>query len=61
MNLKFVLKALSFPLLTAFVFAKKTNDCDDMKNYFEKKNDEINYENVIEKCTMDDQGNVIQL
>ncbi|ORX35508.1 hypothetical protein BCR32DRAFT_252079 [Anaeromyces robustus] len=63
MNLKFVLKILSFLQLIAFVFAEKTNDCNDIKTYFEKKkNDGKNsYEDVILKCAMNDQGNVIDL
>ncbi|ORX78170.1 L domain-like protein [Anaeromyces robustus] len=59
MNLQFILKALSFLILTSFAFA---NDCDDIKDYLTKKDDDkISYDNVIEKCTVNDQGKVIEL
>jgi len=59
MNIKFILKALSFSLVTSFVFASETNDCNEIKEYFEKKS--LNFETTIEKCNMDSQGKVIGL
>ncbi|ORX79312.1 L domain-like protein [Anaeromyces robustus] len=59
MNLKFILKALSISLVTPFVSATETNDCNEIKDYLEKNSFE--YEKVIEKCVMNDQGKVVEL
>jgi len=59
MNLKNILKALSFSLVTSFVFASETNDCNEIKKYLKSKS--LNYENTIVQCTMNDQGNVTEL
>jgi len=59
MNLKFIFKALSFSLVTSFVFASETNDCNEIKEYLESKS--LDYTKTIEKCDMNDQGEVIEL
>jgi len=60
MNLKYIFKALSFSLVTSFVFASETNDnCNEIKEYLENKS--LNYTKTIEKCNMNDQGKVIEL
>jgi len=59
MNIKFVLKAISFSLVTSFVFASETNDCNEIKEYLEKKS--LNYSKTIVKCSMNDQGKVTEL
>jgi len=56
MNLKLLFKALSFSFVTSFVFA---DDCNEIKEYLEKKS--LNYTTTIEKCSMNDQGKVIEL
>jgi len=59
MNLKLLIKTLSFSLATSFVFASKANNCNEIKEYLEKKS--LNYTKTIEKCSMNDQGKVIEL
>jgi len=60
MNFKFILKALSFSLVTPFVLASETNDCNEIKEYITKTSSEP-LETVIEKCIVNDQGKVIEL
>jgi len=59
MNLKLLIKILSFFLVTSFVSASETNNCNEIKEYLEKKS--LNYTKTIEKCSMNDQGKVIEL
>jgi len=59
MNLKFIFKLLSLSLVTSFVFASETNNCNEIKEYLENKS--LNYTKTIEKCNINDQGKVIEL
>jgi len=60
MNLKLLLfETLSFSLVTSFVLASETSDCDEIKEYLENKS--FNYTKTIEICNINDQGKVIQL
>jgi len=59
MKLKFLFKALSFSLVTTFAFASETDNCKEIKEYFENKS--LNYSQTIEKCNMNDKGEVIEL
>jgi len=59
MNIKFIFKALSFSLVISFVFASEINNCNEIKEYLEKKS--LNYTKTIEKCTMNDQGKITEL
>jgi len=58
MNYKFVLKALSFLLLTPFVFA---DDCGDIKDYLKEKYSNADFEDIIDKCNVNDQGKLTEL
>jgi len=60
MNFKFILKTLSFSLVTPFVLASETNDCNEIKEYITKTSSKP-LETVIEKCIVNDQGKVIEL
>jgi len=59
MNIKFIFKALSFTLLTSFVFASETDDCNEIQKYLESKS--LDYTKTIGKCITNDQGKVIEL
>jgi len=57
--MKFILKALSFSLVSSVVFAAETNDCNEIKNYLENKS--LDYNKTVEKCITDNQGKVVEL
>jgi len=55
MQFKFLLKAISFGLLSSFVLA---NDCDDIKKFIKEKN--YNKDDI-KNCKVDSKGKVISL
>jgi len=59
MNLKFLFKALSFSLVTSFVLASDSNDCNEIREYLEKKS--LNYTATIEECGTNEEEQVTEL
>jgi len=49
MNIKFLLKTLSFLLVTTFTLASKIDGCEEIKEYLEKRS--YNYESIIQNCS----------
>ncbi|OUM63107.1 hypothetical protein PIROE2DRAFT_10413 [Piromyces sp. E2] len=60
MIFKNILRGLSISLLTSFVLASNTNDCNEINEYLNKKYTSL-YENTIDKCEVNEQGKVILL
>jgi len=59
MNLKFLFKILSFSVVTSFVYASERNDCNEIRDYLEKKS--LNYTSTIEECGITEEGQVTEL